>query len=363
MKVTKILIALLVISFSFASCGKKKTQDTNTKKETQKVVVKKEVNTDGITAEQVKKLSDIFNYGDTLVEERKGFQKEISKLSKDFKSIKSPLFLKKGTKFKNVKVNYFADSVWTTIYADDKKKESEKLFWIIVNYKHSMTDRSRKSYKEKFAGHNAKVSKGSWAWVLLKGDIEIKITTSSNSVKNNKAMEEVLKEFDIKAIESIFNEKSPFPELKEYLLKIKAIQAKITAINKKFKEKELEATEAFKPFINHKGFLKDIELSKTYYTTSNSFSFYLKKERKTLGIVYVGRHSLIGALSYFRNKNINKFKLEGFDAISMKENLVIVKLPKVSVKVSSYSKLDFTKIENLKKVASSMFLQSLAKVK
>ena len=373
MKITKILVALLVISFSFAACGKKKeveNKDTKkvekknevTKKEVKKVEKKEAVVVDTVTADQIQKLSEVFAYGDTLVTERKGYQKEVSDLSREFKNIKTPFLLKKGSKFKHTRVSYFSDSVWITVYADEKKVEADKLYWLTVSYKHSMTDSRRKSYRSKFAGYDASHFKNSWAWILLKGDIEIKISTGKTT-KTDKAMEEILKEFDIKAIESVFAKKSPFPKLKEYLLKIKAIQAKITVVNDKFKAKEKEAIDAFMPFINTKGFLKDMELSKPYFTTSNSFSFYLKKDRKSLGTVYVGRPGLIGALSYFNNKTMKKFKVQGFDATSMKENLVIVKLPTVSVKVSSYMNKDFAKVENLKQVAGSMFLKSLSKVK
>ena len=375
MKFTKLLIALLVIAFSFAACGKKADEtkkDTkkevtkNTKKEVKKET-KKEVKAaptkDGITAAQVKALSDVFTYGDTLVTERKGYQKEISELSRDFKNMKTPFLFKANSKYKHTRVSYFSESVWTTVYANADKKEKDKLFWIIVSYRHSLDDYGRKSYRDKFAGYNAKHFKNSWAWILLKGDIEVKISGSSKETKNDKAMEEILKEFDIKAIESVFTEKTPYPKLKEYLLKIKAINAKIKVVNDKFKAKEKEAVAAFTPFLNTKGFLKDMELGKIYFTTSNSFSVYLRKDKKSLATLYVGRPDMIGALSYFRSKNVVNFKVEGFDSTSLKDNLVIVKLPTVAVKVTSYLNKEFAKVENLKKVASSVFLKSLSKVK
>jgi hypothetical protein len=275
-----------------------------------------------------------------------------------------PFLLKKDTKYKHTRVSYFSDSVWTTIYSDENKKEDSKLFWIIVSYRHSLDDNGRKSYRSKFAGYPATSFKDKWAWILLKGDIEIKISASNKSVQTDKAMEEVLKEFDIKAIESVFDAKSKYPKLKEYLLKIKAINEKITAVNDKFKEKEKEAVEALKPFIgNEEGILKGFDLSSINFTTSNTFSIYVKQDRKSLLTLNVGRPGALGLLSYFNNKNLVKSKIGSFETTTLKDNLAIIKLPTIAVKASTYFQSEFKNAEKLKAAAASLDLEGLSKVK
>ena len=362
MRFAKFLVALLVISIFFTSCNKKKE---GTEGETKGEIVKHEVtkSASSVTAAQIKALSDVLMAGDVLVKEKNGYNKEISELSRSFKNLKTPFLFKKGSKFKHVKISYSFSTVWVYVYSNADKKDADKLFWITINYKDNMTDTRRKRYNEKFAGLNTKHFKDAWVWALLKGDIEIQVSASGKTTKNDKAMEEVLKEFDIKAIETIFTAKTPYPKLKEYFLKMKVLNAKVRVVNDKFKAMEKDAIAAFEPFLNREGFLKDYTLSKIYYSTSNTFSLYVKKDKKNLATVYVGRADLIGALSYFRSKTVKNFKTEGFDSTSYKNNLVIVKLPKVAVKVTSYSKDPFTTAENLKKVAASILLKELAKIK
>jgi len=363
MRYVKFLITLFVISVSFMACNKKKEE---TKSEVKSEVVKQEVKKvkkpSFVTTEELKALSDIFLAGDTFIKEKKEYQKEISELSRKFKDIKNPFLLKKDSKFKYTRISYFSNSVWTSIYSSPDKKEASKLFWIIISYRHNIDDNARKAYKEKIFGLNAKRIKNSQLLVLLKGDIEIKIIKTPKANKNDKAIKEILKEFDIKAIETVFNDKTPFLELKEYLLKVKNLNVKINAINDKFKAKGKAARIAFKPFINKKGFLKDYNLSKIYYSTANSFSIYVKKDRKKIATIHIGRANLIGAVSYFKIKDIKAFKVEGFNSRYLK-NKVVVKLPKLAVKITSYLKGGFATEENLKKIATSIFLKDLAKIK
>jgi len=385
MKITKFLVAFLIIAISFTACGKKKASE---KADTKKVEVEKKVEKkvdkkadtekkespkeakaltikkSKASNEQIKKLSEIFAYGDKLAEERKNYQKEIYELSREFKNLKTPFLLKKDSKYKYVKVNYFSNSMWVTIYPTEKKVDKEKLFWIIISYRDQLSDILRKSYRKKFAGYPASHSKDNWAWILLKGDIEFKISATAKSVKSDKAMEEVFNMFDIKGIESIFNKKTKYPKLKKYLLKYKEINTKITVVNNKFKEKEKEAVEAIKPFLtNEEGILKGYDLNQITFSISNTFLISVKKDKKSVFMMNIGRPSALGVLFYLNNKKLLHSKIGDFDATTVKDSLVMVKLNSLAVKASVYFKTEFKNAEKLREAVASIDLEGLAKVK
>lgn len=381
MKILKFLVAFLVISLSFTACGKKKAGEV-TDKGTTKVEKKADIKANKkadvkankkaltikkskVTEAQINKLSEIFAFGDALVKERKGYQHEIAVLSPEFKKVKTPFKIKANSKHKFVGYSYFADSVWVTIYPDAASMKARKgySFWITISYKHSIDENGRKSYREKFAGYPAKHFKDAWAWLLLKGDIEVKVSGYTKEAKSDKAMEAILKDFNLKAMGHIFDKKTKYPKLKAYFLKIKAINAKINAVNAKFKAKEKEGADAIKPFITNEGILKDLDLSRVTYYNSNTFLISVKKAKKFVFTLTIGRPGVLGLLSYFKDKNLKRSKVGGFDVTTLKDNLAMIKLPKVSVKASTYYKTEFKNAEKLKEAILSLDIAGLAKVK
>ncbi len=384
MKIAKILIAFLIIALSFTACGKKKKDETpakDTKKVEKKADAKKDTKADAkkeekkadakkltirkskATQEQIDKLSEIFAFGDKLVKERSGYQHEIAVLSPEFKKLKTPFKIKGKHKF--VGYSYFSDSVWVTIYPDEASKKARKnySFWITISYKHSIDDKGRKSYRDKFAGYPASHFKDAWAWLLLKGDIELKVSGYTKEAKSDKAMEAIIKDFDLKGMEHIFDKKTKYPKLKEYFLKIKAINAKINAVNAKFKEKEKEGEEALRPFITKVGILKDLDLSNVKYYNSNTFSISAKKDKKFVFTLTIGRPGVLGLLSFFKDKNLKRSKIGGFEMTTLKDNLAMLKLPKISIKASTYYKTEYKSADKLKEAILSLDVEGLSKVK
>ncbi len=374
MKILKFLVVFLIISLFFTACGKKKGEevaDKGTAKVEKKADVKKTnakaltIRDSKATEAQINKLSEIFAFGDKLVKERSGYQHEIAVLSPEFKKIKTPFKVKAKSKHKFVGYSYFSDSVWVTIYPDEASLKARKnySFWITISYKHSIDEKGRKAYRDKFAGYPAKHFKNAWAWLLLKGDIEVKISGYTKEAKSDKAMEEILKEFDLKAMEHIFDKKTKYPKLKEYFLKIKAINAKINVVNAKFKAKEKEGADALKPFITNEGILKDLDLSKVTYYNSNTFLISVKQGKKFVFTLTIGRPGVLGLLSYFKNKDLKRSKVGGFEVTTLKDNLAMIKLPKVSIKASTYYKTEFKNAEKLKEAILSLDIKGLSKVK
>lgn len=366
MKIKKISTLFIMIIIVFTACNKKKYEENirdKTTKIQKKIISALKIKKSTTTRQQIKKLSDIFKYGDKLLQEKKEYQKKIYELSKNLKNLKNPLSLKIRKNYKYIKTSYFSNSVWTAIYPSPKMLERKKLFWIIVSYKDQLTDIARKSYNKQFAGYPAKYSKNKWVWVILKNNIEIKITANKKSVQNDKILEEVLNSFDIRAIESIFDENTKYPELKEYFLKIKELNSKIMEIRKKFKEKEAEAISAIKPFItNNKGILKGLDLSQIYFI-NNTFSISVRKNKKILLSIHIGRADTLGLLSYFKNKNLEHNKIGKFSTTTLKDNIAIVRLPYLAVKVATYFKNEFKDSEKLLEIAFAMDLEGLSKVK
>ena len=373
MGILKFLVAFLIISLSFTACGKKKggevaekgTTKLEKKAEAKKAEAKKAnaIRKTKATEAQINKLSEIFAFGDKLVKERSGYQHEIAVLSPEFKKVKTPFKIKGKHKF--VGYSYFSDSVWITIYPNAKAMKARKnySFWITISYKHSIDEKGRKSYRDKFAGYPASHFKNAWAWMLLKGDIEVKVSGYTKEAKSDKAMEAILKDFDLKAMEHIFDKKTKYPKLKEYFLKIKAINAKINVVNAKFKAREKEGAEALKPFITKEGILKDLDLTRVTYYNSNTFSISVKKDKKFVFTLTIGRPGVLGLLSYFKDKNLKSSKVGNFDMTTLKDNLAMIKLPKVSVKASTYYKTEFKNAEKLKEAILSLDIDGLSKVK
>jgi len=381
----KKLIVLLVSSLMFfTACGKKKDNNTQKPANKKEIVEKKKAKPQKeekkkqvtktedkeiklpkstVTQEQIDKLSEVFAYGDKLIEERKKLQKEISDLSKNFKDISAPLQLKKDAKYKYVSVTHFSNAVWTYIYKNDKKKSTERLFWITVTYRYDLKDNKR--YNEKFAGYDAIVFKNSGVWVLLKDSIEIRISANDESVKNEKAMEEVLKSFDLKSMESIFDKKTKFPKLKEYFLKIKELNLKIQEVNKKFKEKENDMIEAIKPFIReNEGILKGLDLSKKEYTTSNNVKITAKKDNKNLFFVYIGRHEgFFGVISLFKGKNAKFKKVGSYKALLIDDKASMIKLPTLVLKSATFYDNEYKNPQKLSEILANFDIDGLAKVK
>ncbi len=370
MKIKKILTLFVIIIIVFSACNKKRDKESIKSQTTkiQKRIDKKMLNSlkikkSVVSQKQVEKLSDIFKYGDKLLQEKKEYQKKIYEFSKNFKNIKNPLTIKKEGKYKYTKVTYFSNSVWTAIYPTKKMIERHKLFWIIVSYKDHLNELGKKAYNKRFGGYPVKHLKNKWVWVILKNNIEIKITANKKSVQNDKMIEEVLKEFDIKAIESIFDENTKYPELKEYFLKIKELNSKIMRISKKFKEKEVEAISTIKPFIiNDKGVLNGLDLSRIYFI-NNTFSISVKKNKKLLLSIHIGKADALGLLSYFNNKNLVHDKIGKFSITVLKDNIAIVRLPYLAVKVATYFKNEFKDSSKLLEIAFAMDLDGLSKVK
>ncbi len=355
MKLTKLIVILLAISLISVGCNKKGGEESTTKK------TKTAKKVDPVQA-QIAALNAVFSYGDKLIKEREGYQKELSNLLPAFKKMKTPFGLKANSKYKaeQVSQSFFTGSVWTTIYKDSKQEMNNRLFWVTVAYRDNYTEKDTKWYKETFAGLPAKHYKNKWVWVLVDGQIEIRVSPYKE-MESDKAMEEVLKEFDIEAIKTVFKEKSAYPELKEYLLKVKAIKAKIAVVNEKFKKEENKAIEAIKPFLPSKtGVYKDYNFDNISYSILNSYSIYMKKDGKIAASIYIRPKGKFANSAYTLKQYTEK--ILNFPA-SIKEKSVKVRLDKLVVEASAYTKKQLMGKDNLTKIVKACKLVNLSKIK
>ena len=364
MKIKGLLNVMIIIIMIFTSCNEnKKEKGWKEEVKENKLINSVKIKKSKVTSKQIKKLSDIFSYGNKLTEQKKKYQKEIYELAKNFKNIKNPLSIKKNSEYKYTRITYFSSSIWIAIYSSEKMTERSKLFRIVISYKGDLSDSVEKSYNKDFMGYPALYLKDKWVKVLLKNNMEIKIIAINNSVKNENFLKNVLKNIRIEEIESVFNETTEYPELKEYFLKIKKIKSKITDISQKFKEMENEAVSAIKPFIfTDESVLKGFDLSKIYFT-DNTFSISVRKKKKILLSIHIGRVTALGLLSYLKNKNLIHKKIENIPVTILKNNIVIAELPNLAVKATTYFKNEFKNSSRLLEVVFSMDLKGLSKIK
>ena len=363
----KLIFSMFMFILMFTFSCKKKAENKVTKKKNTKITVKSDYNLkpSKVTQEQINALSEIFSFGDNLLKERRKIQKKIQDLAKNFKDFGAVFTLKKDSPYKYTRVSYFPTSVWTTIYADEKKEEDKKLFWIIVSYRFNLNKNERSIYKDDFEGFKARHLKDEWVWILLDNNIEIKISAYSDKTKKDEELKKVLKSFDTEAMKNLFAKDSKNAKLRNYLLKIKELNSKIMDINKKFSEKEKDAVKALKPFLNfNEGVLKGIDLNQIRYNISNTFNIYAKKNRKSLFTVYIGREAnILGAANFFNRKDAKYGNMGNFKYLSIEDRTVMVKLPSLIVKINTFYKNEYRNKDKLMKIMAEFDLIGLSKVK
>ncbi len=223
-------IGVFFLFFFIFACNKKEKINEVNKKEI-KLITQTELNA----------LSDIFN-DDKIEKEIAKYRKEASDLPNN---IKTPWSLKKSSKYKasfigDVDIYYLNEINSISLFRGEiyNKENDEE-----VNIKVSMFGiLSKQEYHSKLLGYPATL-RGSYIGVLI-GKIMFEFINS-----NIKEVKEILQEFDLKAISTIFEKETLYPDLKEYLLKLNEINKKVKKLIKKEEKEDKDKIVAIKPFL------------------------------------------------------------------------------------------------------------------